>query len=228
MKREEFQTTETIPMTYKSEPESTSLKARLMAPLDTPWKVWNTIHSWGCLPFVRFIFLWNGIAWGESWHFFGVPVIQKHRRSLIRFGSGLSLRSSLRSNPLGPNHPVFITTWQSDAVLTVGSHFAMTGGTLCAAERIEIGDHVTIGDNVTVVDSDFHPIDPVRRLTHPNDGQTSPVIIENNVFIGMNSLILKGVKIGEGSVIGAGSVVTKDVPPGVIVAGNPARVINGV
>jgi len=104
----------------------------------------------------------------------------------------------------------------------------MTGGTLCAAERIEIGDHVTIGANVTVVDSDFHPIDPVRRLTHPNDGQTSPVFIENNVFIGMNSLILKGVKIGEGSVIGAGSVVTKDVPPGVIAAGNPARVINGV
>ena len=200
-------------------------EGRSAGALDTPWKIWNTLHAWLCLPLVRTKFLLNGIRWAKGGKYFGVPVIQKHRRSEMSLGDGIGLRSSLRSNPLGPNHPVFLTTWQKGAVLKIGRDFAMTGGTLCAAERIEIGDHVTIGANVMVVDSDFHPLDPERRLTHPNDGQTAPVIIEDNVFIGTNSLILKGARIGRGSVIGAGSVVTGNIPAGVIAAGNPARVL---
>jgi galactoside O-acetyltransferase len=59
-------------------------------------------------------------------------------------------------------------------------------------------------------------------------GKHAPVIIEDDVFVGMHSLILKGVTIGRGSVVGAGSVVSRDVPPGVIVAGNPAQVIRPI
>ena len=144
---------------------------------------------------------------------------------MMHFGPGLCLRSSTRSNPLAPNHPVVLCTWQAGAKIEVGANFAMTGGTLCAAEQITIGDNVTVGANSTIVDTDFHPIEPESRRLTPQDAKTDPIVIEDDVFIGMNCLVLKGVHIGRGSTVGAGSVVTRDVPPGVIVAGNPARVV---
>lgn len=70
---------------------------------DTPWKVHNALWRWWAAPRVRLIFAWYGIPWGRGWRFYGLPIIQKHRRSLMRFGPGLQLRSSVRSNPLGPN-----------------------------------------------------------------------------------------------------------------------------
>jgi acetyltransferase-like isoleucine patch superfamily enzyme len=109
--------------------------------------------------------------------------------------------------------------------LEVGINFAMTGGVLCAAERITIGNNVVVGANTTIIDTDFHPLNSIDRNLSPTEGIIAPVLIEDDVFLGMNSLILKGVTIGNGSVIGAGSVVTHDIPPRVIVAGNPARII---
>ncbi len=101
----------------------------------------------------------------------------------------------------------------------------MTGGVLCAAQSVIIGDRVIVGANTTIVDTDFHPLQPSNRQVEPNAGFSAPVVIDDDIFIGMNCLVLKGVHIGKGSVIGAGSVVTGDIPSGVIAAGNPARVI---
>jgi acetyltransferase-like isoleucine patch superfamily enzyme len=192
---------------------------------DTPWKIWNEIWRWIAYPRVRLLFALNGIAWGSGWRVHGVPIIQKHRHSQMIFGPGLGLRSSVRSNPLGPNHPVVLTTWQAGAVLEIGANFAMTGGTICATKRIIIKNNVTVGANTTIADTDFHPLHPEVRRLHPQEAQTAPILIEDSVFIGTNCLILKGVTIGQGSVVGAGSVVTKDVPPNVIAAGNPARIV---
>ena len=102
----------------------------------------------------------------------------------------------------------------------------MTGGSLVAANRITIGNDVNIGANSTVIDTDFHPLDPIERREKPQSSETAPIVIDDDVFIGMNCIILKGVTIGQNSVIGAGSVVYKShVPPDVIVAGNPAKII---
>jgi acetyltransferase-like isoleucine patch superfamily enzyme len=170
-------------------------------------------------------FALNGIPWGRDWRFYGVPIIQKHRGSSMTFGNGLQLRSTVSSNPLGPNRPVVLSTRQPRAVLAVGANFGMSGGTICAVESIVIGDDVVIGANSTIVDSDFHPLDRERRRLAPEDGRTAPVVIGNEVFVGMNCIILKGVVLGDGCVIGAGSVVSRDVPPAAIVAGNPATVV---
>lgn len=195
---------------------------------DAPWKILNWSWSLIAYPYVKLLFAFNGIPWGRRWSFYGVPVIQKYRNSVISFGNGLQLRSSMTSNPLGINHPVIIATIHKSAQLEVGEDFAMSGGVLCAAERIAIGCNVGIGANTTIVDTDFHPTNAqIRRLT-PNEGRTAPVVIEDDVFIGTNCLILKGVTIGKGSVVGAGSVVTKNVPPYVIVAGNPAGVVKNM
>lgn len=193
--------------------------------LDTPWKLLNQLSRWLTYPRVRLLFAINGIPWERGWRFYGVPIVQKHRRSHMQFGPGLQLRSSIRSNPLGPNRPVMLTTWQAGAILHIGTNFAMTGGTICAAERILIGDNVAVGANTTIIDTDFHPLDAEERELRPDNGRTAPIIIEDDVFIGLNCSILKGVTLGRGSVVGAGSVVTRDVPAGVIVAGNPAAII---
>lgn len=202
--------------------------AQLRESFDTPWKIGNLLERWMVHPRVRLMFALSGIPWGRGWSFYGAPIIQKHRQSVMRFGDRLSLRSSVASNPLGPNHPVVLCTWERGAVLEIGDDFAMTGGTLCAAERITIGRNVAIGANSTLADTDFHPLNPDYRRQHPQESSTAPIVIEDDVFIGMNCLILKGVTIGQGTVIGAGSVVTKSVPACVIVAGNPARVIREI
>ncbi len=196
--------------------------------LSTPWKIQNQIERWLVYPYVRWIFASNGVAWGDGWKIYGAPLILKHRQSRIGIGAGLNLRSTLRSNPLGPNHKVILCTWTAEATLQVGRDFGMTGGTICAAEKIIIGDRVTVGANTTIIDTDFHPMRAAYREIEPNKGATAPVVIEDGVFIGMNCLVLKGVTVGQGSVIGAGSVVVRNIPPGVIAAGNPAQIIGAI
>jgi len=92
--------------------------------------------------------------------------------------------------------------------------------------NITIGNHVMIGGGTCIYDTDFHPLSVAERNANENGStQKAAVVIGNNVFIGANSTVLKGVQIGDGAVIGACSVVTKSIPPGEIWAGNPARFI---
>ena len=121
---------------------------------------------------------------------------------------------------------------------TVGDFTLLNGALIMAEDRIEIGSHCMISWNVGLADSDFHPLEPALRLIDAEalapfykdrparpKLQTAPVIISDNVWIGMSATILKGVTIGENSVVAAGAVVTKSVPPNTVVAGNPAVVV---
>ena len=88
---------------------------------------------------------------------------------------------------------------------------------IVANKEVIIGNHVTVGANVKIGDRDDHP-----GLLNTED---ESVHIEDDVFVGMNCIILKGVTIGKGSIIGAGSVVSKSIPAGVVAAGVPCKVI---
>ena len=108
------------------------------------------------------------------------------------------------------------------AKLSIGDHtYINRSASIDCTQEITIGDYCAISDNVQILDSDFHPI--------TYNGETStmskPVHIGNHVWIGRSAIILKGVTIGDGAIVGAGSVVTRDVPARCLVAGNPARVI---
>src|SRR5204863_8573834 len=121
---------------------------------------------------------------------------------------------------------------------TVGDFTLLNGALVMAEEGIDIGSHCLISWNVGIADSDFHPLELAQRLI---DAQalapyfenrpprpklkTAPVKIADNVWIGMNAVILKGLIIGENSVVAAGSVVTKSVEPNTVVAGNPAVLV---
>lgn len=192
---------------------------------DMPWRVYNGLRRQFFLPYIRIMFAIHGVGWGRRWRVFGMPIIQRHRGSEILIGDGADLRSWRSTNPLAPYHPVALATRNAIAVIRIGDDCGLTGATIVAAEAITIGNRVLVGANVTIVDTDFHPLTPAARAYDILAGAHRPIIIEDDVFIGMNSLILKGVTIGRGSVIGAGSVVSRDVPANVIVAGNPARVV---
>jgi acetyltransferase-like isoleucine patch superfamily enzyme len=103
----------------------------------------------------------------------------------------------------------------------------MSGATICAAISIQIGSKCLLGADVQIFDTDFHKIsaDNRRHDDNPEHISASPIIIEDNVFIGAGSKIMKGVRIGRNSVIGAGSIVNKDIPANSIAAGVPAKVI---
>ena len=106
-----------------------------------------------------------------------------------------------------------------NGVLEVGSGFFNSNVKIRCKNNIKIGKNVAISHDVTIMDSDAH------NINYEGYQMTKPIIIEDNVWIGSRALIMKGVNIGAGSIVAAGSVVTKDVPANSIVAGVPAIVI---
>jgi acetyltransferase-like isoleucine patch superfamily enzyme len=125
-----------------------------------------------------------------------------------------------------------------DGVIEIGDYCYIANASLVCSERIQIGSRVLIAGGVTIADSDFHPIAPAMRLadtialspvgdrTRRPRIETRPVLIEDDVWIGYNATILKGVRIGAGALIAPGALVLRDVPPGAEVAGNPAAVVS--
>lgn len=122
----------------------------------------------------------------------------------------------------------------------VGDYCCFSNVVLLCDLELRIGNYVIIGWNATIADTDFHPISPAQRVADAiacsplgNGAQrpviaAQPVIIEDDVWIGPNATILKGVRIGAGSFIEPGALVTRDVPPRSRVAGNPAQIIGNV
>jgi len=201
------------------------VEAKVQELLQMPWRLSNEARRLLAYPYIRCAFAYHGVSWGRGWRILGMPIIQRHRASDIILGDGLTLRSWSRTNPLVPHHPVVFATRKPDAVIEIGDDCGFSGTTFVADERITVGEWVQIGSNVTVVDTDFHPLRAEVRRQDFNAGTAAPIVIKDEVFVGMDSLILKGVTVGKGSVVGAGSVVSQDVPPRTVVAGNPATVV---
>lgn len=120
---------------------------------------------------------------------------------------------------------IHIEARKVDSKIVFGNNIYVNNNFTIVAEAssITIGDDVLIGTNVEIIDSDFHGLHPSERNTGTH--QAAAVVIERNVFIGSNVCIIKGVKIGENSVVANGSVVTTSFPANVIIGGNPAKII---
>lgn len=144
-------------------------------------------------------------------------------------GDDFTFFSSGNLNPLSPERKGAIFA-EGDAIIKIGNTVGMSSTVLWAKIGITIGDRVTVGANTVILDSDCHSLNHLDRWTE-NDMKNckcKPIVIEDDVLIGTGSYILKGVHIGARSIIGAGSVVTSNIPADSIAAGNPARVIRKI
>jgi acetyltransferase-like isoleucine patch superfamily enzyme len=193
--------------------------------IEMKWAIWNEMRRVLILPMARIHFLINGVVWNNKWRIFGLPIIQRYSGSRISIGDRIIIRSWVSSNPVAPYHPVFFSTRSKNAEITIGNDFGITGGSIIAMEKVEIGNRVLVGGNCLITDTDFHPLDMDTRIMQPHHAPGRPVSIADDVFIGAQSIILKGSTIGRASVIGAGSVVSGEIPPNVVAAGNPAVVL---
>tara|TARA_B100000579_G_scaffold246109_1_gene202066 strand:+ start:946 stop:1548 length:603 start_codon:yes stop_codon:yes gene_type:complete len=140
------------------------------------------------------------------------------------FGNNISI-GDFATLITAPDKRIDLSTWETDKIsgeIILGKHILISPGTsIRSAKKIKIGQSTMIASDVTITDSDWHGIyDRTDYVASPKE-----VLIEDNVWIGEKSIILKGTKIGANSIIGAGSVVSGEVPPNTIYAGNPAREI---
>lgn len=171
----------------------------------------------------------KGISLSGPVECLGLPVMVLAKDSQLILGARVTLSSDSKHTDLGVSHPVILRTLLSGAIISVGDDTGLSGTTICAAHSVRIGKRCLIGAEVLIVDTDFHPVAlEGRRYKGPSEASSRPVEIEDDVFIGARTIILKGVKIGTGSVIGAGSVVTSDVAAMSIVAGNPAKFLRKI
>lgn len=166
---------------------------------------------------------WWGIQLGKSSRFSGLPIMQRHPTGKITIGSNATFRSAEWSNSIGLNRRCFIAAGRN-AKIIIGDQCGFSGTIIAASESITIGDRVLCGGNCTIVDTDRHHFDAVARAKNAK-AESCPIVIEDDVFLGMNVVVLKGCQIGRGTVVAANSVVVRSLPAGVLAGGMPARVI---
>jgi acetyltransferase-like isoleucine patch superfamily enzyme len=157
-----------------------------------------------------------------------LPYCRCYGSGSLRVGNYVTILNSLSENRAGIIHETVMIV-ASGSKLAIGNHVGISGAIIDAQAPVSIGERVMLGANCSLLTTDYHPLDAKERFERIEATvRKAPIVIEDDVWVGANAIILKGVTIGARSIIGAGSVVTKDVAPGVVVAGNPARVVKSL
>ena len=145
-------------------------------------------------------------------------------KGAIRFGDNVEINSCLKANPIGGSDKTILYA-KPGATISIGNRVGISNSSIYAAEKIVIDDYALIGGDCYIYDTDFHSLDSSQRGSKTEIINTSAVYIGKHTFIGAHSIILKGVSIGDNSIVAAGSVVTKDIPANQVWGGAPARFI---
>ena len=160
----------------------------------------------------------------------GMPYIHVTKDSTFSVGENFKMNNTKQANPIGRESKCsFVAV--SGGSLIIGKNVGISSSSIVCHNNIKIDDNVIIGGNCCIYDTDFHSLSSSNRLDQKNDilnARTKPVHIKKNCFIGAHTTILKGVTMGENSVLGAGSVLTKNIPDNEIWAGNPAVLIRKI
>lgn len=178
----------------------------------------------------------SGVCFGTKCNFYNSIQIEKNYNSTINIGDNVTITSGLGINPLSRNLKAYIRT-EKNASIRIGKNSGLSSCCLWSQNSICIGENVNIGAGTSIIDTDRHSLDwRVRSSNELINGEcvdqvnckTAPIYIGNNVLIGAYCIILKGVTIGDRAIIGAGSVVTHDIPADSIAAGNPCKVVKHI
>jgi acetyltransferase-like isoleucine patch superfamily enzyme len=167
---------------------------------------------------------WWGVELGEGCWFFGFPLFRRVPGSHIRVGRNCQFRSAIWSNQVGLNRRCTVSTLSRGALIEIGEGCGFSSTAISAAHTVRLGNRVMCGANVAIMDTDWHSLDAEDRQ-FGTGGLAKPVLIEDDVWLGMNVTVLKGVTIGARTVVAAGSVVTRSLPADVIAAGQPTQVV---
>ena len=171
-------------------------------------------------------FLLNDVRCGKNIRIRGIIDIRHPDDGEIVIGDNVLVNSGAWANPIGFGDKTRFELFDNGSIY-IGNNVGLSNVSIASGSVVRIGNNVLLGAGTKIYGTDFHPVDPKKRL-HQTSGagtKTAEVIIDDNVFIGAGVIILKGVHIGKNSVIGAGSVVTKDIPSNEVWAGNPATKI---
>lgn len=163
----------------------------------------------------------QGVAIGKSCIFYGKPHFELNNGGSIRIGKKCIFRSSPVSNRIGLNHKIIVSATplhSRTCSITIGDNCGFSGTSIWCFNEITIGNNVRCGANTLIMDGDAHFED--ARTTPP-----MPIIIEDNVFLGANVVVKKGVTIGANTVVGMNSVVTHSLPANCVAVGIPCKVI---
>lgn len=174
------------------------------------------------------IMLWSaGVKYGKNLLIHNRFYLKLYKNGKISIGDNFVAWSGENINPIGRNLRCSIFV-NKNASLTIGNDVGMSSSCIRVDKSICIGDHVKIGANSIISDTDSHSLNyEIRRniISDRENTKSKGIIIDEDVLIGTSCIILKGVHIGARSIIGAGSVVSKDIPEDCIAAGNPCKVI---
>jgi acetyltransferase-like isoleucine patch superfamily enzyme len=170
-----------------------------------------------------FVLKYRHVKWGEHLEINGRIFCVSNSKDGIVLGNHVSINSSHSSNPIGGDSKTTLFA-KGDGKIRIGDNCGISNSTIFAVDSVTIGDNVFLGGGTKIYDNDFHWLDLERRMKE-DGGVSKPVVIEDGVFVGAQTIVLKGVTIGKEAVVGAGSVVTKSIPAGEIWGGNPAKFI---
>ena len=171
-------------------------------------------------------FVFKGKIEYKSFNSIGIPDFTIAPHGEIINDGYIEMVNTARMSTLGKANRCKLAIFDN-AILHFYGKVGMSNTTIIATKKIEIGNNVMIGGGVIIVDTDFHSLDYINWFS-PNDQLLmirKSVKIGDNVFLGMDSIILKGVTIGDGAIVAAGAVVSRDIPQNEIWGGNPARFI---
>jgi acetyltransferase-like isoleucine patch superfamily enzyme len=175
-------------------------------------------------PIAKVSLFLNGAKFDSGLNVKGLINLHVTRRGILKIGKNCTINSG-NFNLIGRQQKAIF--WV-EGKLSIGKNLGLSCSAIICNHEISIGDNVKIGGNTVIYDTDFHSLDPTIRVSKTMDKASAKwgkVSIGNQVFIGAHTTILKGVIIGDNSVIGACSVVTKNIPSNEIWGGNPAKYI---
>jgi len=152
----------------------------------------------------------------------GRPAIYNHGGQIL-IGDDVLLWSRDHEY-IARNERVRLFASTPEALIEIGARSRLNGASISAVRSVRVGEDCYFAAGTTITDTDGHALRPEERISGKRD-EPAPVSIGHRVWLGLRVIVLKGVTIGDDTVVGAGSVVTRDLPPRVICAGQPARVI---
>ncbi|AZV55533.1 acyltransferase [Clostridium sp. AWRP] len=165
---------------------------------------------------------------GKTYHIEGILTIRADTKHSITIGKNVEFRSGKKYNIIGGDTRLILRTYRGGKI-AIGNNVGISNSSLVSMNNIIIEDDVMIGGSCKIWNTDFHSLNMEQRMeSYDTNIQSAPIRIKRGAFIGACSIVLKGVTIGEKSIVGAGSVVTKSIPDGEIWGGAPAKFIRKI